>query len=50
MKIGILPCQDSCNVGMMTNKVALRFWVKALARQVAKGENFEYAEAFHRVQ
>lgn len=25
MKIGILPCQGACNVGVMTNKVALRF-------------------------
>ncbi len=25
MKIGILPFQGACNVGMMTNKVALRF-------------------------
>jgi len=24
MKIGILPCQGACNVGVMTNKVALR--------------------------
>jgi len=23
MKIGILPCQGACNVGVMTNKVAL---------------------------
>ena len=25
MKIGILPCQGACNVGVMTNKVALKF-------------------------
>lgn len=25
MKIGVLPCQGACNVGMMTNKVALQF-------------------------
>lgn len=25
MKIGILPCQGACNVGVMTNKVALQF-------------------------
>lgn len=25
MKIGILPCQGACNVGIMTNKVALKF-------------------------
>ncbi len=25
MKVGILPCQGACNVGMMTNKVALHF-------------------------
>ena len=24
MKIGLLPCQGACNVGVMTNKVALR--------------------------
>lgn len=24
MKIGILPCQGACNVGVMTNKVALK--------------------------
>jgi uncharacterized metal-binding protein len=25
MKLGILPCQGACNVGVMTNKVALKF-------------------------
>jgi len=25
MKIGILPCQGACNVGVMSNKVALRY-------------------------
>lgn len=25
MKLGILPCQGACNVGNMTNKVALNF-------------------------
>ena len=25
MKIGILPCQGACNVGVMTNKVTLNF-------------------------
>lgn len=24
MKVGILPCQGACNVGVMTNKVALK--------------------------
>ena len=26
MKIGILPCQGACNVGVMTNKVALKMF------------------------
>ena len=25
MKLGILPCQGTCNVGVMANKVALKF-------------------------
>ena len=24
MKVGILPCQGACNVGVMTNKIALK--------------------------
>lgn len=47
VKLKALWCHRSQLEGKNINRTER--WIKALARQMAKGENFEYAEAFHRV-
>lgn len=48
LKLKALLCHRSQLEGKNIDKTER--WIKALARQMAKGESFDYAEAFHRVQ